>query len=179
MTAAIVLAAGLSRRFGEANKLLHLIEGRPMAGRVAALVARLPLAEKVAVVSDDRVAALFAEQGFTLVPNYTPQAGLGRSLALGRAALGGAGRVLVCLGDMPFVTLEHLRRLLSESTGHQMLASAAEAYRGPPLVVARARLDATALAGDEGLRPLLRDARLLKATRGVLRDIDTLADFSA
>ena len=172
MTAAIVLAAGLSRRFGAADKLLHPLGSRPMAGHVAALLSRLPLAQKIAVVSSDRVAELFAAEGFELVRNSAPEAGLGHSLQLGRATLQGADRALICLGDMPFVSEAHLRRVLQGSADGALTASRAGNYIGPPVVASAARLRAATLAGDAGLRELLRGARLIEAPAAELRDID-------
>jgi molybdenum cofactor cytidylyltransferase len=180
VNAAIVLAAGRSLRFGEKNKLLALVAGVPMAARTARTLANLPVEQKLAVVSDDRVADLLTAAGFTIVGNRAPEAGLGASLALGRAALGGAGRVLICLADMPFASEGHLRRLLEMPPDYPIVASSSAAgYRGPPLLVRRETLMAARLTGDAGLRELLAGAQLVETADDELRDIDRPADLAS
>lgn len=46
---AIILAAGLSRRMGDANKLLLPFQGRPLIARVVAAVEAAPVAEGIDV----------------------------------------------------------------------------------------------------------------------------------
>lgn len=178
MTAAIVLAAGQSLRFGAANKLLALVDGVPLAAHIAGGLSRLPLTQRLAVVSDEAVSALFEAAGFRIVRNTAPADGLGASLTLGRAALGPANRVLICLADMPDVSENHLRRLLAVATD-DIVASSAPGHRGPPLVVPRPTLMAARLVGDAGLRDLLADARFVETAPAELRDIDRPADLAS
>lgn len=167
----LLLAAGQSRRFGAADKLMAGLHGRPLIGHILAAQAGLT-AERVAVVGPDGAAAgLLTAAGFRLVVNAHPEAGQGRSLALGVAAVAGE-RVLVMLGDMPFVTPDLLVRLAD----FEVRAAASDGpRRSPPALFPRA--DFAALmrtAGDRGARALLATAEPVLAAPKELRDIDTL-----
>ena len=137
--AAVVLAAGQSRRMGRRNKLLEHVAGEPMvrhAVRVAvaatAAAAGRPSrrqgrkdkrqpgerrqggARVVVVTGHERERVEAALAGFDVIFAHNPdyEAGLGTSLARGVAALPrGASGAIVCLGDMPGVRVEHLDRL--------------------------------------------------------------------
>ena len=45
----VVLAAGASRRFGAANKLLQLLDGKPLLCHTLELAAALPVMQRTAV----------------------------------------------------------------------------------------------------------------------------------
>ena len=96
--AAVVLAAGLSTRFG-GDKLLYPYAGKPLAAHIADTLAGMPLDWRIAIVppAPSPREALFRERGFELVANPDPQQGMGASLALGaqRATELGAAALLV------------------------------------------------------------------------------------
>ena len=172
----LMLAAGRSRRFGAADKLMAELGGRPLIAHAIAAQAGLA-ADRVAVVGPDSGAAgLLAAAGFRLVVNPAPEKGQGGSLAQGAAAVA-TGRVLVMLGDMPFVTPDLLARL----AGHEGRAVAWNGQRrSPPALFAAA--DQAALLGaigDEGARGLLAEAERVRAAAGELEDVDTMAALVA
>jgi len=81
---AILLAAGLSRRFGEQNKLLAPFRGKPLARHTLELVCGMGCFEKVFFVySDETVAALAWGLEVTAVYNPAPEKGQGQSARLG------------------------------------------------------------------------------------------------
>jgi molybdenum cofactor cytidylyltransferase len=87
--AAIVLAAGRSRRMGGTNKLLAPVSGAPMVRRVAE-TALASAASPVIVVTGhqaDAVEAALAGLDLTIVHNPDHAAGLAGSLKTGLAAL--------------------------------------------------------------------------------------------
>ncbi|HVY51618.1 MAG TPA: nucleotidyltransferase family protein [Devosia sp.] len=177
---ALVPAAGLARRFG-GDKLLAAWRGKPLAAHIADTLQSMGL-RRIAVCprGNGPRAALFEERGFEIVWNDDPEAGLGRSLALGagRAIALGAGAMLVCLADMPNVTAAHLLRLAGALAPGAAVATEAGGIRTPPAIFSAARLPALArLTGDRGGRLLLADAAAVPASAELVRDIDTPADL--
>jgi molybdenum cofactor cytidylyltransferase len=183
-TVAVVLAAGLSTRFG-GDKLLHPLAGKPLAAYIADTLAGMALAQRLAVCPEGNAgrAAIFAERDFDIVLNTSPRRGLASSLALGaRRALDlGADGMLVCLADMPYVSAEFLQRLVSlvdSSAGTAIAASLSGGVKSPPAAFAASALpELLALEGDKGAHELLKNARDLAAPEGMLADFDTRADF--
>src|ERR671918_1733453 len=107
--AALVLAAGQSRRMGQANKLLAPVDGRPMvAHAVDAMLASR--ADPVIVVTGhqaDAVRAALGERPVIWAHNPDYASGLSGSLAVGLAALPeDAEGVVIGLGDMPRITAQ-------------------------------------------------------------------------
>ena len=182
---AIVLAAGLSRRFGEGDKLMAPLQGQPLAAHIADTIASMDLAGRIAVcrAENGALAELFRQRGFSVVANRDSMAGQSSSLRLGVAAAqkGGADAVMVCLADMPFVRPRHLSDLIG--LGHTDLAASMSEDGGPPMppaVFARHHFAAlAALTGDGGARTLLRQAPTLRCPARDLRDFDRAADFDA
>lgn len=164
----LMLAAGQSRRFGAADKLMAHLHGRPLIVHAIAAQAELA-AERVAVVGPDSAAAgLLEGAGFRLVVNPAPEEGQGGSLALG--AEDASGRVLVMLADMPFVTPDLLARLAA-CNGR---AVAFDGRRSPPALFAEADRPALlAAAGERGAPELLAKAEPVPAAPGELDDVDT------
>lgn len=96
---AVVLAAGASRRFGEADKLQADFEGKPVLSHVLDGLATLGLGE-VLVVARAPLA------GVHHIVNTSPEAGIGHSLALGVAALKPCDAVFIVLADMPLIVTD-------------------------------------------------------------------------
>jgi molybdenum cofactor cytidylyltransferase len=176
---AVVLAAGRAERFGS-DKLLHELDGKPLAAHIATTLAGLPLASRIAICPTGNTARrdLFATHGFDIVDNPHPEQGMGASLALGaRAAMArDAGALLVCLADMPYVTREHLAALMGVDAA--AVTTECGGVRSPPAIFSRAMFaELPALTGDTGARQLLRTAAIVAAAPALLRDFDSPADF--
>lgn len=180
--AAVLLAAGESRRFGAANKLLAELRGLPLVLHIAARLARLGFGARIAICSDDRVAALLAGAGFHVVPNPAPENGMSQSLALGVGALPeNADAALVCLGDMPDVPEAHFDALLARFDPDQApaVASALAGRPMPPALFARSLFPALRTrTGDRGARDLLAAAVHVPASASWLADIDAPPDLA-
>jgi molybdenum cofactor cytidylyltransferase len=173
----VVLAAGRSERFGS-DKLMHKLDGRPLGQHVAATLAHIPLAARIAICpADSPRRELFA--GFEIIGNPHPEQGMGTSLALGaqRAIALDADALLVCLADMPNVTTEHLLTLLAADA--PAVVTESNGTRSPPAVFSRALLpQLTSLTGDHGARHLLKSAVTVTADPQLVRDFDTPTDFA-
>lgn len=185
---AILLAAGLSTRFGGGDKLLHAWRGRPLLSWVVDTLGAVPLAVRVAVVGPaDLTKRGFLEgAGVACVINPLPAEGMGSSIAIGTRALPeDLAGVFVVLGDMPAITRDDFGRLITAFESDPVCRVVAPTYqgeRGHPVLFSATCLPALrALRGDQGARALLQAtaATHLVAIEhaGVLRDFDTVEAF--
>jgi molybdenum cofactor cytidylyltransferase len=182
--AALVLAAGQSRRMGR-NKLLLPIDGTPMVARtVDALIASA--ATDIVVVTghqQDDLRRVLAGRAAAFVHNPDFASGLASSVKTGIAAVPeDADGVLVCLGDMPLVGPTHLDRLIAAFNpveGRLICVPTYDGKRGNPVLWARRYFaEMAGLSGDVGARGLLErhaDAvcEVAMTDAGVLLDVDT------
>ncbi len=181
MTAAVLLAAGASRRFGPEDKLLALWHGRPLVTHAAEALRASGLSPLIAVTASPDIAGLLA--GFAVVAPDRPDPEQSDSLRAGiaEARRRGAQAALVALGDMPGVTPDLLRAVAARATAAP--AAATDGTRAMPPACFPAALFGALLAatGDRGARPLLAalpDAQRVPAPPEALRDIDTQADLA-
>ena len=177
---ALLLCAGLSRRFGPGNKLLAPLEGRPLIAHAASLCMALPFAGRIAVVPPDEPELRALLDGFELVENPAPEAGQDSSLRLGlaRGLDAGANAVLVLLGDMPHVDSAHLLALAAAAGEDRAAISLAGEVRMPPTLFP-ARLAQHALAAfDRPVRESLGQPVVVAAKAGILADYDRPEDWA-
>ncbi|WP_162419753.1 nucleotidyltransferase family protein [Microvirga brassicacearum] len=187
-TSVVVLAAGLSRRYGASNKLLASFGGKPLAMHIAQTLADLPFSRRIAVCAEDdlRLADLFIERGFEIARNANPERGQASSLSIGvrTAARTGPEAIVICLADMPFVpasVVKSLVRMIGKADAAGIVATAGvhACVAGPPAIFARAHFQSLmSLEGDMGARALLRAARILPVPDECLADFDTRQDFT-
>ena len=183
--AGVVLAAGSSRRMGEVNKLLADIEGTPMVVRAVDAVLASG-AEPVLVVTgheSEKIRAALAGRPVRFVHNPDHAAGLSGSLGTALAAVPDeAEGALICLGDMPRVTAEHLSRLVDAFEAQDAPAICVpthEGRRGNPTLWHREFFaDMSAVTGDAGARHLMEAhaesvVEVEMPDAGILLDIDT------
>ncbi|WP_090595585.1 nucleotidyltransferase family protein [Pelagibacterium luteolum] len=110
--AAIVLAAGVSRRFGAEDKLAAPIDGVPMLQRVLDTVTALPLGQIILVFGDVYSKPKTLPGTVEMVHNRDYRSGMGGSIAAGAAHIDkDLDAAFIVLGDMPFVPGEMYSRL--------------------------------------------------------------------
>jgi molybdenum cofactor cytidylyltransferase len=129
-TAAVILAAGLGRRFG-GGKLLAELDGRPLIQHVLELATAAGLAPVVVVLgaSAADLEVRVAWHGELRVVNPAPERGISVSLQAGFTALAeraDADRAVILLADQP---------RLSQAQLQSILAAAPDPHR--PIVVPR------------------------------------------
>jgi len=183
--AALLLAAGQSRRMGGPNKLVAEIDGRPMVARVAQRLLSSRARPIVAVLGNqaDAVDAALGKLPVERVRNPAFAEGLSTSLKRGLQALPPeCDGVIVCLGDMPLVTGRDLDRLVAAFNpleGRAIIVPTRHGKRGNPVLWARRFFPEMAeLAGDVGAKHLIGEHAELVAevemdSDGVLVDVDT------
>lgn len=158
---AIVLAAGLSERFG-AVKQLARYRGESLAAR-ALRIAESVCSNRTVLVTGHQGAAVHAAcapiAGFR-VHNSDYRQGLASSIAHGVAAVRhAADGVLLLLADQPLIDQQHLARLAERWSGapERVVATAYAGKSGVPVIFPRRFFDDLCkLTGDTGAQPLLR-----------------------
>ena len=183
--AALVLAAGRSRRMGAVNKLLAEIDGMPMVARVVAAATTSKAATVVVVTGHQaaKVRAALANTGAEFVDNPDYAAGLSASLRAGLAALSDdIDGAVVCLGDMPRVTAALIDALIDAFEPAKGAAICLPTHRGkrgnPALWARRFFAEMAAVTGDTGARHLIGEhadvvCEVPRDDDAVLIDIDT------
>ncbi len=178
ITAGVVLAAGRSTRFGAQDKLLADLGGRPLVAHAAAAMAAVPLDLRIAVVRTDAAAAQF--QGWRIARAAGQHSdSLRAGVAAAREA--GAARLLIALGDMPWVTPGLLVRLLAACEDARPAFARQGGHLTPPACFPEILFDAlSGISGDRGAGGLrLQSERViaLDAPSESMRDVDTFADL--
>ena len=168
-TRALVLAAGGSRRFGDTPKQLAMVRGRPLLAHVLDLAA--PYAPLVVLGAHAEEIRTALDVGDHIVIDDWAD-GQSASLRAGVAALGDVDRVIVLLGDMPFVTRGACEAVLAAGGCARAVYDGAP---GHPVVLDRTVLARIGeLRGDRGARDLLGGcARVEAAHLCDPTDIDT------
>lgn len=163
--AAIILAAGESRRFGAENKLLAEAGGLPLVRRVVDAVMQGGVSEVVVVTGHDRSGVEAALEGMPLRFAYNADwpSGMGTSIAAGIGALGGgAAGAFVVPGDMALLSSNLIVKLLDAFEEHQgssivVPVTSRREQRNPVLWPRRHFSHLAALGGTEGAKKLLAE----------------------
>jgi molybdenum cofactor cytidylyltransferase len=184
--AAIVLAAGRSRRMAPLNKLLVAdTQGTAMVARVVDNVLASHARPVIVVTGHERDRVEEALAGRPVISAHADDyaEGLSASLKAGIAALPpDAEGVLICLGDMPLVAGPMLDRLIAAFDPEEGRAIVMPTFRGKqgnPMLWAREFIaEIMTITGDVGARHLVgrhgdRMVEVEMADDAVLRDFDT------
>ena len=159
----VLLAAGLSRRFGKANKLLVEIAGVPLVRLAGERVrSALPDARVIAVTGHDAAAVELALAGMADVFVHNPDFadGIARSVAAGIAATQREAGAMVVQGDMPALPAELLQGLADEfiagdGTAIVYPATVDGRQRTPVIWPADLKGELLALTGDAGAKAII------------------------
>tara|TARA_Y100001960_G_scaffold327951_1_gene415576 strand:+ start:230 stop:1870 length:1641 start_codon:yes stop_codon:yes gene_type:complete len=189
--AAIVLAAGQSRRTGKINKLMAEIDGIPMVVRILKEV-EASSADPIIIVTGHeakRISQALESDSLTFVYNKDYANGLSTSLAAGVKALPEhIDGVIVCLGDMPRVKAAHIDKLIAAFNPLESRAICVPTYTGkrgnPVLWGVQFVEEMQNVVGDVGARHLIGSYSELVAEvpiddDAVLVDVDTLEALTA
>ena len=179
--AIILLASGLSRRYGSRDKLTANLGGKHLIEHAASELAKLPALTRVAVTPADRHDLKdHLINRFVIALNKKPKSGLGHSIAIGvQVALQfKPDAIIVCMGDMPFIENWLVEALLTK-IGEADIVHAGTADRvHPPTAFSAACFDQLkALDGDDGAKRIIGQGGFrvtaLSAPAPILVDVDT------
>jgi molybdenum cofactor cytidylyltransferase len=184
--AAIVLAAGSSRRMGT-NKLLLPLEGEPLVRRSVRRCLAADFDRVVVVLGHESARVRAALDGLPceLVENADHARGVGTSI---RAGVGFVADVVdaavVVLADMPYVTTDMLRTVTSwyRATRPPVVVSEYGGVQAPPTLYDRALFARLlAIADGSGGKPVAQQLASLRVTvafpESARRDLDATADY--
>ena len=189
--AAIVMAAGRSRRMAPHNKLLVTDKaGKPMIARVVDNVLSSN-ARPILVVTGhqhEQIEHALAGRPVRYIHAADYAQGLAESLKSGIAAVPPeCAGAIVCLGDMPLVTGRMIDRLLAlydPEEGRMIVLPTFRGKQGNPMIWDRAFFpEILGITGDSGARFLVgkhaeKVAEVEMADDAVLRDFDTTESLS-
>ena len=184
--AAIVLAAGSSRRMGT-NKLLLPLEGEPLVRRAVRRCLAADFDRVVVVLGHEssRVRAALDGLPCEIVENPDHARGVGTSIRTGVAfAADAADAVVMVLADMPYVTADMLRTVTSwyRGTRPPVVVSEYGDVQAPPTLYDRALFARLlAIADDSGGKVVAEQLAALRVTvafpADARRDLDATADY--
>ena len=183
--AALVLAAGQSRRMGALNKMLATSQGVALVRHSVDAVAASAAGPVVVVTGHEPEGVHKVLDGcdvsFTHNEDYAD--GMSTSLRAGLNALpADIDGVVVCLGDMPAVSARHIDKLIAafdEEEGRAICVPTFQGKRGNPVLWSASLFDEMrAIAGDVGARHLIGEhsfetCEVAMEDNAVLLDLDT------
>jgi molybdenum cofactor cytidylyltransferase len=192
---AIILAAGLSKRFGS-QKLCMPINNRPMVQHVIELAKRMNFEECILVYQDEEVRRL-AGDGIKCVYNPNAADGLSSSVKCGAVSAGKTDGYIFFVGDQPFIDEQTIRLLVDtfynkpidvfQKEAHKNIGSILvpmyNGKRGNPVIFAsKWKVSLENLTGDAGGRTIIEQnpeqiifVDMQNGNSG--EDIDTLEDY--
>jgi molybdenum cofactor cytidylyltransferase len=186
--AAVVLAAGHSRRMGS-PKLVLPWGDTTVIGQVVSVLRQSGIQEIVVVTGGGHREVQQALQGQTVCQVYNPQheqSEMLSSFQVGLAALGNdPAATLVVLGDQPQIQAQVVGRLIQAymGTGAPLVVPSYQIHRGHPWLMDRSLwADALAIHEPATLRDFLNDRHgsihyVTVETATILQDLDTPCDY--
>lgn len=188
--AAVLLAAGESRRMGARNKLALEVDGVPLVRRTAQVLLDSQVCEVVAVVGHEaeRIRGLLVGLPLRVVVNEEYAEGQMNSVHCGLAALDGVyDGVMIALADQPLIETVDIDRIAAGFARRErgsVLVPVHEGRRGNPIVLAWEQRERI-LAGERnlGCRRLIERSPELVTTlefehARVTIDLDTPEDYA-
>ncbi len=186
--AALVLAAGRSRRFSPGNKLLADLEGKPVLAHTLAAVSAAGFDQTLVVTGHDHDALVVVLQRFRvqIVRCADAREGMGHSIAAGVSMLApGIDGLAIIPGDMPLLTAATLSVLTHTFIAHagQSIVHAADrdgAQRNPVFWPREYFPQLAALEGERGAKSLIRDEIAVRVSeKAELLDVDDPAALAS
>ena len=186
----ILLAAGFSRRFGLADKLLQCLPDGQIIAIVSAknLINAVPSSFAVVRPENKKLAKLLKNTGLEVIFCHEHDQQMADSLVTAIQASGNSiaanDGFIIALADMPYIQAATISAVAAKViAGASIVIPTYQNQRGHPIgFAAKFRNDLENLQGDEGARSIIKrypNEVVLMACddAGILQDIDTAADL--
>ena len=184
---AMILAAGESKRMGEAKLLLHF-KGKTIIETIVENVVKSNVDKILVVLGSEKEKIEERIKNFPLEFAFNPdyRSGMLSSVQCGFKTLPkDAQAVLIILGDQPSVSSKVINKIIAayKKTGKGIVLPVYKKERGHPVLIdMKYREEVAKLSPQLGLRELIynRSDDILEvkvATSSVLRDIDDAEDY--
>ncbi len=183
----VVLAAGLSSRYG-GNKLLEeQVQEKPLYEVTLDKLSRFSDCTRVVVTRFEEIEDAAKERAICSIRNDAPKLGISYSLQLGLKAVleqsPGLLGVLFLVCDQPYLKAETIERMLEEGLAHPgaIVCASHEGRRGNPVLWdSRYFCELLELTGDVGGRQIIKKypemVRLVECEEKELQDVDIRTD---
>ena len=179
----ILLAAGESKRFGNKNKLLELINGKPMINHILdTLFEIFDPEELIMIVGHEHriIKNLIFNKKIKILENLDYKRGIGTSISLGVKHLEtDIDGVMIIPADMPYINtkdLINLEKKFMELNCKKVVMPEHNSRIGNPVILPRIYFNILKnLKDDFGAKSLIRkkDIITLKTGFGTIFDVDT------
>ena len=188
-----ILAAGMSRRMGNENKLLkkvnkNTILNQTLINHVESKINNINL---ILGHQKDIVLKYIDQNKIFIIENNNFKSGMLSSiLKINENISDNTSGILISLADMPFVTSEDINKLIkifNENDQKIICIPENKGKLGNPLLLPKKIYkdlikDISKLSNDRGLKKLILDKKYnyirVSLSEGVIKDFDTIEDFS-
>lgn len=180
--AVIVLAAGLSTRFGKQKMSHRLDDGKTIFETCIERYQKVFKNVTVVTSDDYYLQQIGIKSGINVVGVNKPAKGMSQSIIMGIQSQPNASAWLIALGDMPYVKTDTLIQLAAKATENNIAVPVYDSRRGNPAILGCAFKEGLlSLQGDVGAKELINnsESRVCKVyvdDMGVLHDIDRPGD---
>ena len=179
----VLLAAGNSKRFGKKNKLLEIINGKPIVNHIlSTLLEIFDPSEIIIIVGHEQkiIRNLINNEDIKILENIDYKRGIGTSISLGVKHLEtDVNGVMIVPADMPYINskdLINLEKKFMEFNCEKVVMPEHNSRIGNPVILPRNYFNVLKnLKNDFGAKSLIRkkDIITLKTGFGTIFDIDT------
>ena len=187
---AIVLAAGLSRRMGDVQKLVMLYQAKPLLGHMLTSLEEADLVGKVVAVTgheSDAVRDVCSSYAVEIAHNKNFKDGLASSIKVGvQACEAGSDGILICHGDMPLINQDHIQTLCMafQRNSDKIIIPSFEGRQGNPVLWPKSYFSRLKfLKGDQGAKAILQEntdsiIRIDFEDKAIMFDVDDPATLA-
>ena len=184
----IVLAAGLSKRYGSENKLSALINGKSIINHtIDNLLKTFSYNDIIVVLGHDyeNIINLINNSKISFIKNKIYKNGIGSSISTGmqKIDLNTIG-VMIIPGDMPFIEKEDLIKIQNkffELDCKKVICPKYNNIPGNPVLLPKSHFNILKkLNGDNGAKPFIKDKDItfVETNYGTFFDIDTVESLN-